>query len=243
MSKKNAQLSRQQRAAAELSAGERLQRLRMITKVGSILLGLVLVVVVGYFLQSDRDLATAPTRSPAGAVDDYSLAIGDPSAPDKVVIYEDFLCPFCAALEERTREPLAELAADGTVYVEYRPFQLLSMDYSMEAVSAFGVVLDVAGPEVAKEFHDLLFENQPSESGPFPDADDLVGLAVEAGAVESEVRGPIEELAFRQWVINATDAASKAGVNTTPTVLVNGEQISSDGGVDGLAAALLDELG
>ena len=52
-----------------------------------------------------------------------------------------------------------------------------------------------------------------------------------------------EEPAYRQWVINASDAASKAGVNSTPTVLVNGEQVTADGGVDELAAALLDQLG
>ncbi|WP_372727634.1 DsbA family protein [Nocardioides sp.] len=243
MSKQNAARSRAERAAAELSALERQNRIRQITTVGSILAGLVLVVVVGYFLQSNRDLATKPTDPPAGATDTYALAVGDPDAPDTVVVYEDFLCPFCAELEGATRERLAELAAEGEVYVEYRPFQLLGIDYSMEAASAFGVVLDVSGPEVAKEFHDLLFENQPSEGGPYPDTDDLVAWAVEAGADEEQVRGPIEETAFRQWVINASDAASKAGINTTPTVLVNGEPLNNRQGIEEQAADLFAQIG
>ena len=63
------------------------------------------------------------------------------------------------------------LADDGKVAGEYRPFVLLSQvgDYSERTAAAFGVVLDQAGPDVAKEFHDLLFANQPSEAGPFPE--------------------------------------------------------------------------
>ena len=54
------------------------------------------------------------------------------------------------------------------------PFLAQRFDYSMEAANAFAVVLDESGPDVAKAFHDLLFDNQPSESGPFPDDDQLV---------------------------------------------------------------------
>ena len=42
------------------------------------------------------------------------------------MIYEDFLCPFCGALEAATHDDLAALAADGQVRVTYRPFVLLS---------------------------------------------------------------------------------------------------------------------
>ena len=34
-----------------------------------------------------------------------------------------------------------------------------------------------------------------------------------------------ESLKFEQWVKNATDQASKDGFNSTPTVLVDGEQV------------------
>ena len=87
------------------------------------------------------------------------------------------------------------------------------------------MVLDESGPEVAKAFHDLLFDNQPAEQGPFPSKDDLVDLAVEAGATEADVRPGIEDMAFEGWVDAAGDAASKAGVNSTPTVFVDGEKV------------------
>jgi protein-disulfide isomerase len=146
------------------------------------------------------------------------------------VVYEDFLCPFCGQLELTVRDQLDAAVEAGEVSVEYRPLGFLERidDYSPESVNAFAVVLDESGPEVAKTFHDLLFDNQPSESGPFPDSDDLVDLAVEAGATEADVRPGIEDMAFEGWIDAANDAASREGVNSTPTVLVDGEVVEGE---------------
>ncbi|MDN4172632.1 thioredoxin domain-containing protein [Nocardioides sp. SOB77] len=241
MSTKNRQQSRAERAATAIREQEARERRRRGLVVGAVAGLLGLVVLVGVLVQGGRDTTGAAAAAPAGATGDYSLAIGDADAPHHVVVYEDFLCPFCGALEGETREDLERLAADGRVYVEYRPFDLLSRygDYSARATNAFAAVLDVAGPRVAKDFHDLLFEQQPGESGPFPTDADLVDLAVEAGATEAEVRGPIEDGAFAQWVQNATDAASRAGVSGTPTVLVDGEQFTDGDTVEELADNLV----
>ena len=243
MSKKQAAQSRAERAAEALIAQRQRERRRQVLVVGGIAVVLMLVVGIGFWIQSGRDTAGAPVAAPAGAVDQYALGVGDPQAPDTVVVYEDFLCPFCAEFEAQTREQLAQLAADGKVYVEYRPFNLLRTDYSVAAANAFAAVLDRSGPETALKFHDQLFENQPGESGPHPDASWLVEQAVAAGADQAEVSKPIEDLAFEQWVVNATDAASRAGVNSTPTVLLNGSPVDNSQGVDAMATDLLGELG
>ncbi len=181
--------------------------------------GAILVTVLN---QKDVD-------APAAGESEYGVTIGDADAPHELVIYEDFVCPFCGELESRTHEELAALADDGKVFVDYRPFDLLSGgvgDYPIRAANAFAVVLDESGPDVAKKFHDLLYENQPSEQGPLPYTDDdLVDLAVEAGAEESDVRDDIEGLAMEDWVTDATKAADDAHVTSTPTVLLDGEEL------------------
>jgi protein-disulfide isomerase len=159
-----------------------------------------------------------------------------------VVIYEDFLCPYCGELERATHTDLAGLADDGKVYVEYRPFDLLRTDYSMAAASAFKVVLDAAGPDVAKKFHDELYADQPDEGGPYPDADGLVEKAVAAGAAEGEVRDGIENVSQRAWVDRASAAAEKAGVRGTPTVLVDGKVYNDGSTVADLAKNLVASL-
>ena len=187
----------------------------------------MLVLVVGGFLLVRSLGSDKPDTAPAGASGSYGLRLGEEDAPKSIVIYEDFLCPFCGQLEQAAGDRLDAAVEAGEMSVEYRPLPFLERidDYSPESANAFAVVLDASGPEVAKEFHDLLFAEQPSEEGPFPDEDDLVDLAVEAGAEESEVRPGIEDMAFEGWVEAAGEAASKAGVNSTPTVLVDGEQV------------------
>lgn len=166
--------------------------------------------------------------APKGATDSYGLAIGSPDAPHHVVVYEDYLCPFCGQLETATRDDLHVAAREGRAYVEYRPFNLLGSisDYSERAAAATFVVLDVSGPEVAVAYHDALYAQQPSESGPFPDNYWLIAQAVAAGADESAIRGPIERLAFGDYVAEATDAAARNGISATPTLILDDRPVT-----------------
>jgi protein-disulfide isomerase len=227
--KREARRARTERARAEAEERRRkAKRKEQLTRFG--LIGAVLVLMVGgYFLVTNLG-SDKPDTAPAGASGDYGLVVGDADAPKSIVIYEDFLCPFCGQLEQTVGDQLDEAVEAGDVKVEYRPIAFLERisDYSPEAANAFAVVLDESGPEVAKEFHDLLFDNQPAESGPFPDNDQLVEWAVEAGAEEDAVRPGIEDMAFEGWVEAASDAAGDADVDSTPTVLVDGEVVEGE---------------
>jgi protein-disulfide isomerase len=159
----------------------------------------------------------------AARVDEFGLGIGDPQAPVKVEVFEDFQCPHCQAFEQAATDDLRAAAGDGSAFVVYRPMAFLN-EWSARSMNAFGVVLETAGGEVALRFHDLLFANQPA--GVAPSDDEIVAMAVEAGAVEDEVRGGIEGADFADWVADATDAASERGVTGTPTVFVDGEVVT-----------------
>ena len=100
-----------------------------------------------------------------------------------MVVYEDFLCPICGEFETAGHEQLAQLADQGKVQVEYRPFMLLDRfgTYSSRATMVWSLVLQQDGADVAQKFHDLLYANQPSEEGPFPSQDELVRAAGPGG--------------------------------------------------------------
>jgi protein-disulfide isomerase len=237
------QLAASERAAAIRKEQERRERRRrnLLVAVGAVVV-LTLVLGIGYVVQSSRDTTGQVATPPAGAVDDYALPRGEADAPVTVTVYEDFMCPFCGDFEAASRSLLDGYVDSGDVQVEYRVVSFLDRysngtDYSTRAMSALGVVLDSAGPEVAGEFHDLLYENQPEEGSDGLSDDDLVRLAVEAGAEQAQVAGPIEDRKFEQWVVNATDAANKADVSSTPTVLVEGEKLESTT-IDGLVSDL-----
>lgn len=241
-SRKEKREARAAKAAAELEALRKKQARKSILTVVAVVVAIAVVVggLVWYALsQSDSEI----TAVEAGK-SEHGLVIGPDDAPRKVVIYEDFLCPYCGEFENATRDDLTELAADGKVQVDYRPFVLLDQvgPYSELATSAFAVVQEESGDQVAKKFHDLLFENQPSESGPFPSAGDLVDLAVEAGASEADVKDRIESLDGKAWADAATKAAADDGVQGTPTVLLDGEQYQDGTSIQDIADNLVDEL-
>lgn len=191
-------------------------------------LALVLVVGLGAVVQSTRDVTGEVTATPDGTVDSYALGVGSDDAPVVVDVYEDFLCPYCGQLEQLTEETVDQFAGED---VQFRYHVLSFLDrastdrYSTRAANALGAVLDASGPEVAKRFHDLLYADQPAEGGAGLSDEQLVELAVQAGADEAAVQEPIEDLRFRTWVANGTDAASRSGVTGTPTVLVDGERL------------------
>ncbi len=186
-----------------------------------VVLALLVVGLVAWWMVSSSN-AKKNSADPAGATSSFGLMVGNQDAATTVVIYEDFLCPGCGYVENQTSEALTKAAAAGTVSVEYRPFKLLGLDYSELSAQTFWAVLDQAGPEVAKTFHDALFADQPEESGKHPGKDELVAMAVKAGADKSKIRAALDDGTFEGYVARSNDAASKAKVNSTPTVIING---------------------
>jgi protein-disulfide isomerase len=228
MSKKSADRSRSARAQAALAAQERAERRRQLLVVGGVVVALVLIVVVGYLVTSGRDsTGETPEAVPNGVTDSYAVVVGDESAPTTITLFADLQCPVCKAFEDATADQVDQAVAAGKVKVEYRPISILdrasTTDYSSRALNALMVVLDTTGADAFVDYQRLLFENQPAEGTAGLSDDELIEYAVQAGADEGEIREPIEDKVFEQWIRNATDQASTEGVNGTPTVLIDGK--------------------
>ncbi len=243
MSTKTRTARQRERAAAALRERQRHERRRRFLTGAGVVIVLLLVVTAGFLFTRARDASDDVAAAPAGS-GSYGVAIGEPSAPHSVVIYEDFLCPYCGQLEDATRDDLAQLAHEGAVRVEYRPYELLGHigDYSARSAAVFAVVLEESGPDAAKRFHDLLYEHQPSESGPFPSDDELLELAVEAGADEERIRDGLGAGTGDAWVDEATRAAATAGVRSTPTVLLDGAPFTDGRTIEEMGDNLVAEL-
>jgi protein-disulfide isomerase len=231
-------------AAAMRAEQARREARRRILAIGGVALAFILIVggaVAFSVVKNNHDNQKIADAAGSAGASGYGVVMGPDSAPHKVVIYEDFLCPFCGELERGSETELGKLAAEGKVQVEYRPFDLLSRntgsDYPIRAAGAFSIVLKTAGPQVALKFHNLLYQNQPSEEGPYLSNDDLVKYAVEAGASEAKVKGPIESDAGKAWVAEATKKAFATGLQGTPTILVDGKVIAGTS-ADALLAAI-----
>ena len=221
---------------------QRRRRRSVLTALGVVAV-LAMVTTLGFLMTRARD-TTRDVAAPSAGTGTYGVTMGAPDAPHSVVVYEDFLCPYCRELETATRSALGELAEDGEVRVEYRPFELLGAigDYSRRATSVFAVVLESSGSAKALRFHDALYEHQPSESGPYLDDAHLMEMAVAAGADRQEVLEGLTDGSGEAWVDEANEAASDAGVRSTPTILLDGEVFTAGRTMTELAGNLVAEL-
>lgn len=244
MVNRNKAAERKARAAAIKAEQERKERQKRIRTIVAVVVGLVLVVGAGFLIQNLRDSTSEPATAPTGAVDDYGVIVGDDAAPTTITIYEDFQCPICAAFEAEIGDELNAGIEAGKVKVDYRMVSFLDgqsrNEYSSRAMNAAAVVLDTAGVDAFKAFHDELFANQPEEGTDGPEDDELIEAAVTAGADEATIRTAIEDKSFDQWIENATDQMSDDDVTGTPTVFIDGERAGQNPAE--FAAAIRDVL-
>jgi protein-disulfide isomerase len=225
MSNEQREPSRRERAAAAREDAAATERNRRILITLAIVLVLSAIVAGGVIFTSSGGTTPKPTASAAASVSGQALVVGRKDAEHTVVVYEDFLCPYCRQFETSTRDFLRADAQKGLVQVEYRPFHLLQDDYSSRSLSAWAAVLQHGSPQQALRLHDLLYDKQPYENDPTkPDADQLAAWAKQSGVTDSAVLDATKR-ADAAFVQAADAAAAEAGVSGTPTVLVDGQPL------------------
>ncbi|KUH98993.1 thioredoxin domain-containing protein [Mycobacterium sp. IS-3022] len=148
------------------------------------------------------------------------------SEPKAVLsLYEDFLCPACGNFEKQFGPTINKLIDSGAVAADYYMVSILDragQGYSTRAANAAYCVAD-ADKEAFRRFHAALFAQQPPEGvGPFPDNARLIEIARQAG-VTGEVPECINSGRYEKMV---KGLAKAAGVNSTPTIRINGEDYS-----------------
>lgn len=228
--------ARRAAAAAEKAERARVERQRRSRRRAvRLLAGMLLIAAIGVAVQAQRGSPQGGSSTPAGLDAGTGFAIGAASAPVTVEVYEDFLCPACKHFEDLSGPTLASLVKDNQVRVVYRVIAILdrasTTDYSTRAMNAAACV----GTSGFAAFHQALYAAQPAEGSAGLSDSRLTELARDAGA-DGQVAGCISGREYGHWVASATDEASRRGVNSTPTVLVNGSPLRSWAPADLLAA-------
>jgi protein-disulfide isomerase len=221
-------------------AAERRQRLIVISL--SVVAVLVAVVVTAIVVQKSRSEPATPAAGVAGSTAHYGVLVGQPSAPVHVVIYEDFQCPFCREFEATSASLLKQYVAAKKISVEYRPIAFLDQNsttqYSTRSLNAAACVTAEGGSDAFLKFHDLLYAHQPAEGSAGLSDRQLVSFANQAGVTGPRVQSCIDGERYRGWTVGATNASSRAGVNGTPTIFVDGSPFTDITSRDALAEAI-----
>lgn len=223
--------AREKSAAMRAASTKQHKRRQLLTQLGVIAVTAAIVLGIALLVLTERDNAGAPAAAPDGVSANGSVVVGNEDADVTITLVEDFGCPACGAFEVAAGPLLEEYAAGEDVKIEYRAIALLdrafSDNYPSRAANASAVVATEA-PEAWAEFHALLFANQPSEGGVGLTDEQLIDLAVQAGADREAVADDIADNRYADWVSDATDTTlDLEGVEGTPTVFVDGEVVES----------------
>lgn len=214
---------------------------------------LVLAAAVGAGLLARTAMAeTIPgTAAPVGAGSapanvsaDGSVRIGEPDAAVTVRVVMDLQCPYCKAFEEANGTVLEDAVRDGTAAVEYSVISFLdrasTTQYSSRAGNAAFCVAD-SGLDNYQTWLAKMFADQPEEGGSgLPDSE-LIEIAEATGYADSTVADCITDRRYDLYLRMKTDEVLAGGVDGTPAVFVNDEEVTDPEailGQDGLAPVI-----
>jgi protein-disulfide isomerase len=183
------------------------------------------------------ELVTPPTSYPAELV--KGDVVGAASAPVVMVLYSDFQCPACKLfVTERLPRLLTEFVVPGTLRIESRDIAILGRGTPDESLELAAGASCAAEQDRYWQFHDLVFWNQGRENRGDHDAAFIARVADAAGVDRPAWDACNARNDVRTAIKATTSTALAAGVNSTPTLVLNGQSSAGVPDYDQLAQAI-----
>ncbi|WP_328388885.1 DsbA family protein [Nocardia sp. NBC_00416] len=211
---------------AAAARADRNRKIAIQVGVAAVLVALVAAIGIGLAVRNSGSDDVGPV--PAVATDNGAIRIGQPDAKATVRIVADMQCPICKQFEIDHAELLNKSVSDGTAAVEYNIVGYLdkmsSTEYSTRAANASYCVADT-GTDNYQTWLKLMFEQQPPEGGAGLTDEQLIAIAQQAGYTDPTIAGCITDRKFDGFVAAESKDSLSEGIDGTPTVFVNGEQV------------------
>jgi protein-disulfide isomerase len=159
--------------------------------------------------------------------------MGDSSAPVTLVEFSDYDCPFCRQVVP-TLKQLAGHYGDR-LRIVWKDFPLTQIH--PDAFKAAEAAHCAGDQERYWEYHDLLFANQRSLQ-----PDRLVALADDLGLDRPAFDACLDSSTHAPRVRDGLTQGTRLGVNSTPTIFINGRLIAGAHPYETFAAIVEEEL-
>lgn len=217
----------------------RRQRQRLINRlfvVGAMVLGVALIVFAIVLpgikqAQAANALATNVAKTPVVAVTSTQIAaqvdgthLGDPNAPVKVDIYEDFRCSACLYYSQNF-EPtvIQDYVVTGKVYYSFHSFIVIDghdkTDASRRSANA---AMCASEQGLFWDYKETLFSNQITESATLFTDDRLRKMAENVGLDMTKFEACYQAKKYDSTVKDDIARAYALGASFTPSLYVNG---------------------
>ena len=218
------------------------------TRMIGIGLGVLVLVIAGIFgyaiwnTMSDKSPDKAPAAeqlTPPNATEGHGIAIKSKNtqpASDvpNVVVYEDSQCPICKDYETQYGSAMLQLIDEGKITLEVRTAYFLDdqIEQTPNKKSSQRAAMAAAAADAVgkyREYHKVIYENQPREGVGYTDQQLRVDFAAKAGITGDDLatfQKLYDTKAYADFAKKSHEAMGKAGIGGTPTYVVNGKKIN-----------------
>jgi protein-disulfide isomerase len=166
--------------------------------------------------------------------------IGDKGAPNTMVLFYDYQCPFCKQFEETVTPKLVDTyVKTGKLKIVFKDFQFLGND-SMDA-AVFGRALWESQPDKFYDWYVAMFDKQDDEGdqgfGDLASVEQLAGTisGIDVAKVDALVKSKRAD--YEKAVMADRTEGASLGINGTPTIVI-GDQLLTGMSPDQYYAAI-----
>ena len=206
----------------------RKERQMVFLAVAGAVLVLIAIVVGASLIQQNQPVGEIKPITPVDRPNPSGTAMGNPDAPVRIEVFEDFQCPACQLFTKNV-EPLImqELVSAGIAYYVFRHYPFLDdASATRESDQAAYASLCAADQDRFWDYHDILFANWNGENQNAYSDKRLVAFAEALNLDMQAFNDCFESNAYEDDINADLNLGKSLGITGTPSVLVNGTLVS-----------------
>jgi protein-disulfide isomerase len=211
---------------AQRTKKKRQQRLNTLLWIGGIILFLVLLMASPAIYNAVKPAGAFVEITPQAYPMAEGKGFGNPNAPVKIEVYEDFQCPSCANYSETTEYQLVNstYVTDGQVYYEFMHYPFIDTNsVTKESHQAANASMCALEQGRFWDYHDMIYANQGTvENGGALNDKRLEAFAESLGLDMTAFSQCFSEDKYSEEIDADFQKGQSLGVTGTPTVFVNG---------------------
>ena len=160
------------------------------------------------------------------------VKLGPDNAPVKMLVFSDFMCPYCGNFAAQIEPQLK------TEFIQAGKLQLVFYDFPLGGNHVHSFLAARAARCAGEqnkfwEYHDLLFGRlQDWGTSQSPPVSQFVGFADDLGLNRGDLESCIKSDKYQDVVSASRQLGDALGVNSTPTLIVNGKRVRAQIGLD-----------
>jgi protein-disulfide isomerase len=190
----------------------------------------VVVAVIVIVVALTRGRSPGPTLAELAG-----QSLGSADAPVVVVEYADYQCPYCRQFYLGPEQQLVkDYVEPGKVRFVFRNFAFIGNESFLAAEAA----QCAADQGQFWAYHDLLFEKQGAENSGVFSQSNLEQYAASLGLDTTQFDQCLSSGRYLSLVQQQSAEAQRAGISSTPTILVNGQVVANGASYPALQAAI-----